>query len=121
MLRKEILAVWLVPCLLCFTVPCFAQEMTKLRLSVPTKTLGYGPYWVAAKMGFFARQGLDVDVVVIRGADVNVQALAGGSIDIAGGSLDAPIAAVERGLDLVIIGGVINALFAHGWKELQDL
>ena len=110
MLRKWVLAVSLVPCFSCFALLCFAQEMTKLRVSVPTKTLGYGPYWVAAKMGFFARQGLDVDVVVIRGADVNVQALVGGSIDIAGGSLDAPMAAVERGLDLVIIGGVINAL-----------
>lgn len=110
MLRKGVLTVWFASCFLSLAVLCFAQEMTKLRVSVPTKTLGYGPYWVAAKQGFFSRQGLDVDLVVIRGADVNVQALAGGSIDIAGGSLDAPIAAVERGLDLVIIGGVINGL-----------
>jgi len=110
MLRKGVLTLGFTSCFLSFAVLCFAQEMTKLRVSVPTKTLGYGPYWVAAKLGFFSRQGLDVDLVVIRGADVNVQALAGGSIDIAGGSLDAPIAAVERGLDLVIIGGVINGL-----------
>ena len=110
MLRKGVLTIGFISCFLSFAVLCFAQEMTKLRVSVPTKTLGYGPYWVAAKLGFFSRQGLDVDLVVIRGADVNVQALAGGSIDIAGGSLDAPIAAVERGLDLVIIGGVINGL-----------
>jgi ABC-type nitrate/sulfonate/bicarbonate transport system substrate-binding protein len=110
MLRKGVLTLGFTSCFLSFAVLCLAQEMTKLRVSVPTKTLGYGPYWVAAKLGFFSRQGLDVDLVVIRGADVNVQALAGGSIDIAGGSLDAPIAAVERGLDLVIIGGVINGL-----------
>ena len=110
MLKKGVLTLGFTSCFLSFAFLCFAQEMTKLRVSVPTKTLGYGPYWVAAKLGFFSRQGLDVDLVVIRGADVNVQALAGGSIDIAGGSLDAPIAAVERGLDLVIIGGVINGL-----------
>jgi len=110
MLRKGVLTLGFTSCFLSFAVLCLAQEMTKLRVSVPTKTLGYGPYWVAAKLVFFSRQGLDVDLVVIRGADVNVQALAGGSIDIAGGSLDAPIAAVERGLDLVIIGGVINGL-----------
>ena len=126
MLTKAVLAVWLVPWFLSFPVFCFAQEMTKLRVSVPTKTLGYGPYWVAAKLGFFARQGLDVDVVVIRGADVNVQALIGGSIDVAGGSLDAPMAAVERGLDLVIIGGVINALTqsvmgGKNFKTYEDL
>lgn len=90
--------------------PCFAQETARLRVSAATKTLGYGPLWVASKMGFFARQGLDVELVLIRGSDVNIQALAGGSVEISGGAADAPIAAVERGLDLVIIGGIINGL-----------
>lgn len=89
--------------------PVWAQA-TKLRVSAATKTLGYGPLWVASKMGFFAREGLDVDLVLIRGSDVNIQALAGGSIEVSGGAADAPVAAVERGLDLVIIGGVINGL-----------
>jgi ABC-type nitrate/sulfonate/bicarbonate transport system substrate-binding protein len=48
--------------------------------------------------------------VVIRASDVGIQALAGGSLDIAGSSADAPVAAVEKGLDLVIIGGIINGL-----------
>ncbi|MEK7782672.1 MAG: ABC transporter substrate-binding protein, partial [Candidatus Binatota bacterium] len=92
------------------SLPCLAQEKVKLRVSSATKTLGYGPLWVASKMGFFARQGLDVDLVVIRGSDVAIQALAGGSLEISGSAADAPIAAVERGLDLVIIGGIINGL-----------
>jgi NitT/TauT family transport system substrate-binding protein len=87
-----------------------AQERVKLRISSATKTLGYGPLWVASKMGFFDRQGLDVELVVIRASDVGIQALAGGSLDIAGSASDAPIAAVEKGLDLVIIGGIINGL-----------
>jgi ABC-type nitrate/sulfonate/bicarbonate transport system substrate-binding protein len=61
-------------------------------------------------MGFFERQGLDVDLVVIRASDVGIQALAGGSLEIAGSASDAPIAAVEKGLDLVIVGGIINGL-----------
>src|SRR5687767_7686187 len=88
----------------------FAQERVKLRVSSATKTLGYGPLWVASKMGFFDRQGLDVELVVIRASDVGIQALAGGSIEIAGSASDAPIAAVEKGLDLVIVGGIINGL-----------
>lgn len=104
----------------------FAQEVPRLRVSAATKTLGYGPLWVASKMGFFARQGLDVELVVIRGSDVNVQALAGGSIEVSGGAADAPIAAVERGLDLVIIGGVINGLTqslmgGKNYKTYEDL
>src|SRR6476659_6753100 len=61
-----------------------AQERVKLHISTAAKTLGYGPLWIASRMGFFERQGLDVDVVAIRASDVGVQALAGGSIEIAG-------------------------------------
>ncbi len=60
--------------------------------------------------GIFCAPGLDVDLVVIRASDVGIQALAGGSLDIAGSSADAPVAAVEKGLDLVMIGGIINGL-----------
>jgi ABC-type nitrate/sulfonate/bicarbonate transport system substrate-binding protein len=95
--------VWHVP-------PCRSQEKVRLRVSSATKTLGYGPLWIASKKGFFDRQGLDVDLVVIRASDVGIQALAGGSLEIAGSSADAPVAAIEKGLDLVIIGGLINGL-----------
>lgn len=126
MREKRGLTLWVALGFLTWSLPCFAQEMTKLRVSAATKTLGYGPLWVASKMGFFARQGLDVELVVIRGSDVNVQALAGGSIEVSGGAADAPIAAVERGLDLVIIGGVINGLTqslmgGKNYKTYEDL
>ena len=87
-----------------------AQERVKLRISSATKTLGYGPLWIASRMGFFDRQGLEVEIVAIRASDVGIQALAGGSLEIAGSASDAPIAAVEKGLDLVIVGGIINGL-----------
>jgi NitT/TauT family transport system substrate-binding protein len=104
----------------------FAQERVKLRVSSATKTLGYGPLWVASKMGFFDRQGLDVELVVIRASDVGIQALAGDSLEIAGSASDAPIAAVEKGLDLVIVGGIINGLTqsimaAKKFKTYADL
>ena len=106
--------------------PCGSQERIKLRVSSATKTLGYGPLWIASKMGFFERQGLDVDLVVIRASDVGIQALAGGSLEIAGSSADAPIAAVEKGLDLVMVGGIINGLTqsimaAKKYKTYADL
>ena len=65
---------------LAFVLQCSAanaQERIKLRVSSATKTLGYGPLWIASRMGFFERQGLDVDLVVIRASDVGIQALAG--------------------------------------------
>jgi NitT/TauT family transport system substrate-binding protein len=107
-------------------LPSWSQEKPKLRVSSATKTLGYGPLWIAAKMGFFEREGLDVDLVVIRASDVGIQALAGGSLEIAGSAADAPIAAIEKGLDLVLIGGIINGLTqsimaAKKFKTYSDL
>ena len=90
MLRK-ISSFALVFVLLLQLSPAFAQEKIKLRVSSATKTLGYGPLWVASKMGFFDRQGLDVDLVVIRASDVGIQALAGGSLEIAGAPPTRPL------------------------------
>jgi ABC-type nitrate/sulfonate/bicarbonate transport system substrate-binding protein len=119
-------SVLLLSILLFQTTLGFAQERVKLRISSATKTLGYGPLWVASKMGFFERQGLDVELVVIRASDVGIQALAGGSLEIAGSASDAPIAAVEKGLDLVMVGGIINGLSqsimaAKKFKTYNDL
>lgn len=109
-----------------FSLPAHAQERVRLQVSSATKTLGYGPLWMAARKGFFAQQGLDVDVVAIRSSDVSIQALAGGSTQISGAAADAPIAAVERGLDLAIIGGIINGLTqsimgGKKFKSYEDL
>jgi len=87
-----------------------AQEPVKLRASVVAKTFGFGPLWVASRQGFFRQQNLDVEILLIRGSDVSTQALAGGSLQVSGASADAPIAAFERGLDMAIIGGIINGL-----------
>lgn len=106
--------------------PCLSQEPVKLRASVAAKTLGFGPLWAASKQGFFTQQKLDVDIIVIRGSDISTQALAGGSLQVSGAASDAPIAAIERGLDMIIVGGIINGLSQHimggkNFKTYEDL
>lgn len=103
-----------------------AQEPVKLRASVVAKTFGFGPLWVASRQGFFRQQNLDVEILLIRGSDVSTQALASGSLQVSGASSDAPIAAFDRGLDMVIIGGIINGLSqslmgGKNFKTYEDL
>lgn len=88
----------------------FGQERVKFPVGVGSKVLGFGPLWVASKQGFFDRQGLDVQLVLVRGADTAVQALAGGSAYVSIPAPDLVIGAVERGLDLVMVGGLVNGL-----------
>jgi len=116
----------LVPALWLFAIHCHAQETVKLRASVVAKTFGFAPLWVASRQGFFNQQKLAVEVLLIRGSDVSTQALAGGSLQVSGASSDAPIAAIERGLDMIIVGGIINGLSqsimaGKNYKSYDDL
>src|SRR5258706_2189049 len=92
--------------LLVFVAAVSAQERIKLPISASSKTLGYSPVWVAWRQGFFDRQGLDVQVVFVEGADKSGMALVGGSTVVAAGAADAMMGAVEQGVEVVAIGGV---------------
>jgi NitT/TauT family transport system substrate-binding protein len=103
-----------------------AQEKIRFPLSASSKTLGYSPLWVAQKQGFFDRQGLDAQLVLVSGADKSTMALVGGSVYVGSGSIDATIGAAEQGADLVATGGVINGLThmlmgAKKFKSYEDL
>lgn len=92
------------------TFPCLSQEKVKFPVGASSKTLGYSPLWVASKQGFFDRQGLDAQVILLRGTPPAIQALVAGSVYVSGVTPDAVIEVTERGFDLVMIEGVINGL-----------
>lgn len=106
--------------------PLIAQEKPRIYLGASSKTLGYSPLWVGAKKGFFEQQGLDVQLVLLRGVPMTVQALASGSLHIGSGGPEPYMEATERGLDYVITGGVINGMTqfivaGKNYKTYEDL
>jgi ABC-type nitrate/sulfonate/bicarbonate transport system substrate-binding protein len=78
------------------------------------------PLWVAAKEGFFKKQGFDVKVVNIRGGTQVTQALLGGGLDIAYSDPPATIAAIAAGAPLVEVMPYFLA-GAPAVKSLADL
>src|SRR5215510_15363914 len=103
-----------------------AQEKPRIFLGASSKTLGYSPLWVATRKGFFDQQGLDVQLVLLRGVPMTVQALAAGSLHFGSGGPEPYIEASERGLDLIITGGIINGLTqfiiaGKNYKTYEDL
>ena len=107
-------------------VPGWAQEKVKFPVGASSKTLGYGPLWVAWKQGFFDQQGLDAQVILLRGTPPTVQALVAGSVYVGGATPDAVMEVTERGLDLVMVVGVINGLShaimgGKNYKRYEDL
>ncbi|MBI3064562.1 MAG: ABC transporter substrate-binding protein [Deltaproteobacteria bacterium] len=93
-----------------FASPCAAQEKVRFPIGESSKTLSYGPLWVAGKMGFFEREGLEVPIVTMRGSPLTIQALTADSIYVANATVDTLISAYEKGADITMIGGLINGL-----------
>jgi NitT/TauT family transport system substrate-binding protein len=109
-----------------FAVPVAAQDKYKIYLGASSKTLGYSPLWVATKKGFFDQQGLDVQLVLLRGVPMTVQALAANSLHFGSGGPEPYIEASERGLDFVVTGGIINGIAqfliaGKNYKTYEDL
>ena len=103
-----------------------AQEKPKIFVGASSKTLGYSPLWVATKKGFFDQQGLDVQLVLLRGVPMTLQALAAGSLHFGSGGPEPYIEASERGLDFVVTGGIINGMAqfliaGRNYKTYEDL
>jgi ABC-type nitrate/sulfonate/bicarbonate transport system substrate-binding protein len=53
-----------------FALPCAAPEKFRFLIGESSKNLSYGPLWVAAKMGFFEREGLDVPIITMLGSPI---------------------------------------------------
>ena len=53
--------------MLAFPASGLTQEKIKFPVGVSSKVLGFGHLLAAWRLGFFEREGLDVQVVVIRG------------------------------------------------------
>lgn len=103
-----------------------AQDKPKVYFGSSSKTFGYGSLWIAAKKGFLDQQGIDGQLVLLRGTPMNVQALAANSLHVGSGGPEAFYEAVERGLDLVMVGGVINGLThdiiaGRKYRSFEDL
>jgi NitT/TauT family transport system substrate-binding protein len=111
--------------LLLFTGFAFTQEKPKFPVGVSSKVLGYGHLWAAWRRGYFEREGLDVEVVLMRGTAPAVQALIAGSISAGLVANDGPIAAVEQGMDLAMVAGSskITHMLIGGknYKTYEDL
>src|SRR5690242_8186564 len=87
--RLRMTSTIIVSVLLLSSLPSRAQEKVKFPIAASSKTLGYGPLWVAWKQGFFDQQGLDAQVILLRGTPPSVQALVAGSVYVGGATPDA--------------------------------
>ena len=98
----------------------------KLTIGTITLSLNNLPIYVAQDRGFFAKENLFVEVVVLNASTRAIPALIGGSTHLSASSAMTTIRAIEKGAALKIVGGLINApvydLYAGAkYKSIKDL
>jgi NitT/TauT family transport system substrate-binding protein len=88
--------------------------------------LGYGHLWAAWRLKYFEREGLDAEVVLMRGTAPAVQAMIANSISAGLVANDGPIAAVEQGMDIAMVAGssklthmLIGGKNYKTWEDLR--
>ncbi|MGZ9262271.1 MAG: ABC transporter substrate-binding protein [Candidatus Binatia bacterium] len=101
--------------LLAVALPLFscqaAAAPTKIVISYAILSEREGVLMVARDQGFFARQGLDVELVYMPSAPIALAAMARGDSQVNTGSASGAIlGAMAGGLDLVFVAGLVNKL-----------
>lgn len=102
---------WVIGLYLAFFLPLPAgAQPVKVRAVFPAIDVQYLPAFLAQAKSFFREEGLDVELIVMRGGTLGVQAVVGGNVDFVM-QFGSVFPAVWSGADLKILAQMTNALF----------
>lgn len=97
-------------CLLRSLAPAAQTQPVKVRAVYPAVDVQYLPASLAQRRGFFREEGLDVELIVMRGGPSGVQAVVGGNVEFVM-QFGSVFPAIWSGADLKILAQMTNALF----------
>jgi NitT/TauT family transport system substrate-binding protein len=126
MLRKPLTCLVLIGVLLIAASSRAQVGRERVLVSYPSvSSTGGAVPWIAKERGFFSTGGIDAELVYTSGA-LSMQALVGGSVDLALGSIFDPLSAIAAGADVVVIGSFNNSApyvmaARPDVRELKDL
>jgi NitT/TauT family transport system substrate-binding protein len=105
-----------------------AAAAEKIRVAFVSPSATQSPVWIAKEAGFFAKQGLDAEVLLLTGSPRMVQTLISGDIDYAIVGATAAMRARMRGADVVMLATAANLSNMKllvgrdsGIRQLEDL
>ena len=84
-----------------------AEEARKVRYGT-TVSAAHLPMWVAKEAGLFAKQGLFVEPIHIRGGALITMAIMSGSLQFSGAGAESVITARIKGADVVLLACPVN-------------
>ncbi|HEY3491184.1 MAG TPA: ABC transporter substrate-binding protein [Candidatus Deferrimicrobiaceae bacterium] len=88
-----------------FSAAAFAGEAIKVGYLPVT---GHAKFFVAKEKGFFAKEGIDAELLEFANSADGLSALRADKIDIGAFGTTAPLAHIDKGADIRIIGGIMG-------------
>jgi NitT/TauT family transport system substrate-binding protein len=83
-------------------------QLQKLKLAYVSPSGALAVPWVAKEAGLFEKNGIDAELIFIRGASTMIQTLVSGDIDVAHVAANPAVEADLGGADLVILATALN-------------
>lgn len=69
---------------------------------------GHGKFFVAKEQGFFAKEGLDAELIEFQNSADGLNAVIAGKLDVGAFGTTAPVAHLSKGAKIKIIGGIMG-------------
>ena len=107
MLRRTIIASLIV--VICFSIMLRGQQpsLRKVKINFPTRSAASWPMFIAKEGGYYANNGLDVELVFGAGA-IGVAMIASGEAVMTNSSMEQALQASSRDSSLVMMGSSLN-------------
>jgi NitT/TauT family transport system substrate-binding protein len=93
-----------------FGTPSGAQQSTKLRVTIPVVGMNFLPLYVAADKGFFAKEGLEVEIIPTSGDGPDIDALIAGSVQFTISTPNRLLTSYAQGKPLLAIMNIANRM-----------
>lgn len=100
--------------------PCQAQAPRKVKMTLPVVALTTAPVYIAEAKGFFAQEGLSVDLNMTGGGGPDIKALIAGDVDFTYTASDQVILPWQEGKRLVIVMAAVPRAVIN-WAMHKDV
>jgi len=90
-----------------------AQSPRKVKLTMPVVALTMSPLYIAQSKGFFAEEGLDVEMTSTGGGGPDIRALIAGEADFTFTTGDNVMLAYQEGKPLLMVMSALNKVFIN--------
>lgn len=87
------------------------KALTKIQMGISAPGLDFAPVYVAQALNYFADEGIDMELVTIRGGAATTAALKTGEVQFGGNAAQDVVLAREQGIDAIAMGAFPLALY----------